>query len=120
MSQYGELFDTVNAIKGVISGSILFISIVIQFGFLPQFILFVFGFAIFLNAILLYDEDIHVFSTFAGMAVGILATIYMILIDQHLIWLFLMFVITILVYFFQGVTGAMRRSAHRFPRVKKD
>jgi len=120
MSQYGELFSAVNAVKGVISGSVLFMSIVVQFGFFPQFVLFVFGLAIFLNSVLLYDEDIHVFSTFMGMAVGILVTIYMIIISQELIWMFLLIVVTIFVYFFQGVTGAMRKSAQRIPKRKKD
>ncbi len=119
MDPYGELFNAVNGVKGLISGSVLFMSIVIPFGFLPQFILFVFGLAIFLNSVLLYDEDIHVFSTFMGMAVGILITIYMTLIHQELMWLFLMFVFTVLVYFFQGVTGAMRRSMQKFPKRKK-
>jgi uncharacterized membrane protein YdjX (TVP38/TMEM64 family) len=116
MDPYGELFNAVNAVKGVISGSVLFMSIVIPFGILPQFILFVFGFAVFLNATLLYDEDIHVFSTFIGMAVGIMVTIYMTMIHQELMWLFLMFVLTVLVYFFQGVTGAMRRSVQKLPK----
>ena len=120
MGQYGELFNAVNAVKGVISGSVLFMSIVVPFGFLPRFILFVFGFAIFLNSVLMYDEDIHVFSTFMGMAAGILVTIYTIIIGQELIWLFLMFVLTVLVYFFQGVTEAMRKGARKIPKINRE
>ena len=114
-----ELFNVVNTLKGVISGSVLFMSIVLPFGLIPQLILFVFGFAIFLNCVMLYDEDIHVFSTFVGMAAGILLTIYMITVRMELLWLLLMIILTAFVYFFQGITGAISRSAKRLPKVKK-
>lgn len=116
MDPYGSLFNAVNAVKGIISGSVLFISIVVPLGFVPQFILFVFGFAVFLNSVLLYDEDIHVFSTFIGMGAGIMVTIYMTMASMELMWLLLMFVLTVLVYFFQGVSSAFRKGAERVPK----